>query len=298
MEVRRRDLPLQGQQAAERKIAACPSPRLPLCTVDAIIELLDHPHTLAHPTRPAFVLIERKHAPLGWAIPGGFVDIGEPLWQAAVREALEETSLHVTLREQLFAYSRPDRDPRGTRSRLCLSVRRTVSLRAADDAKNVQAFTEETLPELAFDHGEILADYFEFRRSGRRPPFSRAALVLSPTAPLPSSPAATCCGMGMPRALIPSAESRCFLAALSLCGVAACADVPSPPQQPWLGETRAIVPGPGLPPSTPSLAIAWARSRTTTSMWCGTRGASFGHAAVQRSLRLQRQLHVRVLFRG
>lgn len=54
--------------------------------------------------------------------------------------------------------------------------------------------------------------------------------------------------MGMPRALNPSSESRCFLAALSLCGAAACADVPSQPSQPWLGETRVIVPGPGLPP--------------------------------------------------
>ncbi len=150
-----------------------PVPKTPLCTVDAIIELLDHPHTLSHPTRPAFVLIERKHAPLGWAIPGGFVDIGEPLWQAAVREALEETSLHVTLREQLFAYSRPDRDPRGHTVSTVFIGQAHGQPRAADDAKNVQAFTEETLPELAFDHGEILADYFEFRRSGRRPPFSR-----------------------------------------------------------------------------------------------------------------------------
>lgn len=150
-----------------------PVPKTPLCTVDAIIELLDHPHTLAHPTRPAFVLIERKHAPLGWAIPGGFVDIGESLAHAAVREALEETSLHVTVREQLFAYSRPDRDPRGHTISTVFIGQAHGQPKAADDAKNVRVFTEETLPELAFDHAEILADYFEFRRSGRRPPPSR-----------------------------------------------------------------------------------------------------------------------------
>lgn len=150
-----------------------PVPKTPLCTVDAIIELVDHPHTLAHPSEPAFVLIERKHAPLGWAIPGGFVDIGESLAHAAAREALEETSLVVEIREQLFSYSRPDRDPRGHTISTVFIGRAHGLPKAADDAKNVQVFTEGTLPTLAFDHAQILSDYFEFRRSGQRPPADR-----------------------------------------------------------------------------------------------------------------------------
>jgi ADP-ribose pyrophosphatase YjhB (NUDIX family) len=73
----------------------------PLPTVDIIIEDMD-----------GIVLVARKNKPLGWALPGGFVDYGESLEQAAVREALEETGLQVTLQRQLKTYSAPDRDPR------------------------------------------------------------------------------------------------------------------------------------------------------------------------------------------
>src|SRR3970040_128490 len=74
----------------------------PLLTVDIIIEIAS-----AH-----IVLIERKNPPHGWALPGGFVDYGESLETAAVREAKEETSLDVTLTEQFYNYSDPDRDRR------------------------------------------------------------------------------------------------------------------------------------------------------------------------------------------
>lgn len=87
-----------------------PVPTTPLCTVDCIIDLVDHP--LHRVDRPALVLIERRYPPHGWALPGGFVDLGEPLGHAAAREALEETSLSIELTEQFFAYSSPDRDPR------------------------------------------------------------------------------------------------------------------------------------------------------------------------------------------
>ncbi|MBP8196827.1 MAG: NUDIX hydrolase, partial [Deltaproteobacteria bacterium] len=78
-------------------------PVTPLCTVDCIIDLVDHP--LRRADRPVLVLIERRYPPHGWALPGGFVDVGEPLAKAAAREALEETSLHIELVEQFFAYS-------------------------------------------------------------------------------------------------------------------------------------------------------------------------------------------------
>src|SRR5436190_15878777 len=77
-------------------------PVTPLLTVDVIVEIGN-----------GVVLIERKNPPPGWALPGGFVDVGESLSHAALREAMEETSLELELVEQFFAYSDPTRDPRG-----------------------------------------------------------------------------------------------------------------------------------------------------------------------------------------
>lgn len=115
------------------------------------------------------MLIERRYPPHGWALPGGFVDVGEPVSQAAIREALEETSLHIELTEQFFTYSSPSRDPRKhTVSTVFLATAKGQPT-AADDAGRVAVFTEDNLPELAFDHGQILADFFAYRRSGQRP---------------------------------------------------------------------------------------------------------------------------------
>ena len=108
-----------------------------------------------------------------WALPGGFVDVGEPLAVAAVREALEETSLHVELSEQLFTYSAPSRDPRRHTISTVFVGRAHGLPRAADDAKNLGVFTEDSLPALAFDHATVLADYFHWRRTGERPRPSR-----------------------------------------------------------------------------------------------------------------------------
>lgn len=137
-------------------------PVTPLVTVDIIIEVPG-----------GVVLIERKHPPYGWALPGGFVDVGESLAQAAVREAREETSLEVTLGEQLWAYSDPKRDPRGATVSVVFTARATGTPRAADDAKNVRVYDLAQLPELAFDHGQILSDYRVFKQSGARPPVNR-----------------------------------------------------------------------------------------------------------------------------
>jgi 8-oxo-dGTP diphosphatase len=116
------------------------------------------------------VLIERKNPPHGWALPGGFVDYGESLEKAAVREAKEETSLDVTLTEQFYTYSDPDRDPRHHTVSTVYIAAADGMPRGADDAKSARLFLENNLPSpLAFDHGRILRDYFVFKKTRRRP---------------------------------------------------------------------------------------------------------------------------------
>lgn len=137
-------------------------PTTPLVTVDIIIEV-----------EGGIVLIERKNPPPGWALPGGFVDVGESLATAAVREAREETSLAVTLGEQFFAYSDPARDPRGATVSVVFLGRAAGTPRAADDAKNVRVCALDALPPMAFDHRQILDDYRRYRADGVRPPVAR-----------------------------------------------------------------------------------------------------------------------------
>ncbi len=112
------------------------------------------------------VLIKRRNPPLGWALPGGFVDYGEDLESAALREALEETSLRVELIRQFHTYSRPDRDPRKhTITTVFLATVLGGRLRAADDAAAASFFSREQIEEtvLAFDHTDILRDFFADR---------------------------------------------------------------------------------------------------------------------------------------
>lgn len=129
-----------------------PRPVTPALAVDVVIEMIDRPG------RP-IVLIERRHEPLGWALPGGFVDVGETLEQAAVREVREETGLTVRLGPLLGCYSDPARDPRGhTVSAVYVGEARGVP-QAADDARAVSVVDPASPPPLAFDHARILADY-------------------------------------------------------------------------------------------------------------------------------------------
>jgi 8-oxo-dGTP diphosphatase len=134
----------------------------PAPTVDIIIELVDKPH------RP-IILIERLNQPFGWALPGGFVDYGEAVEVAAVREAKEETGLEVELIEQLLVYSQPNRDPRQhTISIVFLATATGIAL-AGDDAKGIGIFEPWAVPKnLCFDHDQILRDYWHYRDYGIR----------------------------------------------------------------------------------------------------------------------------------
>jgi len=138
-------------------------PVTPLLTVDTIIEISNQPN------RPV-VLIERRYPPPGWALPGGFVDVGESLEQAAIREAREETSLDISLITLLGCYSDPSRDSRGHTVSAVYIAESSGIPKAADDAKNLALFTLDNLPaQLAFDHNRILEDYRAYRQTGKLP---------------------------------------------------------------------------------------------------------------------------------
>ncbi len=132
-------------------------PQTPPVAADAIIELVDRPG------RP-IVLIERLNPPHGWAIPGGFVDPGETVEAAAVREALEETGLNITLKALLGCYSRPERDPRGHTISMVYVAEASGEPVAQDDARAVALCDPEEPPRpLAFDHAGILKHYLAYR---------------------------------------------------------------------------------------------------------------------------------------
>ena len=135
----------------------------PRPTVDVIIEM-----------QGGIVLIERGHPPPGWALPGGHVDTGEFVADAARREALEETGLEVELLELFGVYSDPKRDPRYHTISTVFIGRAVGTPKGGDDAARAEIFSREKLPApIAFDHGTILDDYYRYRESGQRPPVRR-----------------------------------------------------------------------------------------------------------------------------
>jgi uncharacterized protein len=134
--------------------------RGPCAAADVVIELA--PDTV--------VLVRRRNTPLGWAIPGGFIEVGETAEQAATREAFEETGLDVELVELFHVYSDPQRDPRQHTLSIVFIARADGDPVGGDDDAEARVFSEFDLPsEIAFDHSRILADYFHYRRSGVRP---------------------------------------------------------------------------------------------------------------------------------
>ncbi|MEJ2093220.1 MAG: NUDIX hydrolase [Syntrophobacterales bacterium] len=128
--------------------------RNPTPTVDIIIEYQSQ----------GLVLIERQKPPYGFALPGGFVEYGESLEEAAVREAKEETGLDVKLLGQFHSYSDPHRDPRQHNITTVFIARGAGTPQAASDAKSLAIFSPDNLPSpLAFDHAQILKDYLRVR---------------------------------------------------------------------------------------------------------------------------------------
>lgn len=150
---------MKDSQEMARKTIQCPRCgneievyRNPIPTVDVIIEI----------EAKGIILIKRKNPPYGWAIPGGFVDYGESLEEAALREAKEETNLDVKLVRQFHTYSDPGRDPRHHSISTVYVAKGKENPRPGDDAVEIAIFTESNLPnEIAFDHRSILQDYFK-----------------------------------------------------------------------------------------------------------------------------------------
>ena len=128
--------------------------RNPIPTVDIIIEIRNARG------REGIVLIERKNPPPGWALPGGFVDYGEKLEDCVVREVLEETGLKTKVVGLVGVYSAPGRDPRGHFVTAVYELRQTGgSLKAGDDASSAAWVPVDEVPDMAFDHGDIIAAF-------------------------------------------------------------------------------------------------------------------------------------------
>jgi len=131
------------------------SPKTPYLTTDGIIEIHQEG------TFKGIVLIERKNEPKGMALPGGFVDVGETVENALIREMKEETNLDVTINRLLGIYSDPARDPRFHTASVVYVASAEGEPKGGDDAKKAKVYALDTIPfeKLVFDHAKIVEDY-------------------------------------------------------------------------------------------------------------------------------------------
>ncbi len=135
------------------------TPKTPYLTVDGIIEYQDN-------KEKGIILIERKNPPHGWAFPGGFVDYGESVEDALIREMKEETNLDVSIVKLLGVYSDPNRDKRMHAASVVYVVKGEGKLKAKDDAKNaiLVPLNKVKSYNLVFDHKKILKDYIKNKK--------------------------------------------------------------------------------------------------------------------------------------
>lgn len=133
----------------------------PFLATDGIIKLYDENNNYL-----GIVFIERKNKPYGIALPGGFVDIGEKVEDALVREMKEEVCLDVQIESLLGVYSDPKRDERFHTASVVYVCKATGKPKAADDAKKVFVYAEDkiSLDDLVFDHKKIIEDFFKFQK--------------------------------------------------------------------------------------------------------------------------------------
>jgi 8-oxo-dGTP diphosphatase len=133
-------------------------PETPFLAVDGIVNLQDEKGRWL-----GIVLIERKYPPVGLAIPGGFVEVGESVEEAVIREMKEETSLEVIALRQFKVFSRPDRDPRFHTVSVVFECVARGEPKGKDDAKVAKVFGYGEIPfeRLVFDHADILREYLK-----------------------------------------------------------------------------------------------------------------------------------------
>lgn len=135
-----------------------PLPKTPFLTVDGIVEY----------GQDSILIIERGKEPYGYALPGGFVEIGEDIKSAVIRELKEETNLDVQVKDLLGIYSNPKRDPRGhtVAAVFVCSASTNEKPVSGDDAKKIMIFKISEIPfdKLVFDHDQIIRDYIEWKK--------------------------------------------------------------------------------------------------------------------------------------
>ena len=132
-------------------------PKTPYLAVDGVVRLWEGERF------KGIVLIERRYEPLGYALPGGFVEVGETVEKAVLREVKEETGLDAKIVKLLGVYSEPNRDPRFHVVSVVFVLDAYGEPKGGDDAKKAVVFPIEDLPfdKIVFDHAKILKDYLK-----------------------------------------------------------------------------------------------------------------------------------------